>query len=262
MTNSVIDQYNFEGLPRDGKPLFLHEGSLPDFLEMASKAAYILIPRSYWPMVAKWVEKTQRIKLAEMSEDNRAGGFMGTAADTDMFSDAYATKHKEYPAGCPVMFGQFTGQFIYSLELERCPYFRLRSYEKHSLRGRHQPRAFWAPDGAATVEQMMLKASASWLRDAASITVPSRYYQEFSESLLELAPDVFQPEKCPVAWGNGFVGVWNGIHIYTDHYLHPALINPKQDFGFHFIAYRYDDIVSAQAIAGKFVAPILQTIEN
>ena len=260
MTNSVTNQYTFEGLPRDGKTLFLHEGSLPDFLEMASKAAYILIPRPYWPMVAKWVEKTQRIKLAEMSEDNRAGGFMGTAADTDMFSDAYAPKQSEYPAGCPVLFGQFTGQFIHALETERCPYFRMRCYEKHSLRG-SRPSGRWKPDAGATVEQLMLKAGRH-LRNVQSITVPSRYYEEFSKSLHELAPDVFLPETFPIAWGNGFVGVWNGIHIYTDHYLHPALINPIHEFGFHAVAYTYDNLGSLQAITGKFVAPILQVIEE
>uniref|UniRef100_A0AB39CDZ2 Uncharacterized protein n=1 Tax=Pseudomonas phage HRDY3 TaxID=3236930 RepID=A0AB39CDZ2_9VIRU len=220
---SVTDKFNYWDLPRDGRTQFLYddEYSLASFLAMAEDAAYILIPGCYSEIIAKWATEDAAFQLAPMSLENMQGGFIGTCNSVEMFTDAFAGKDRRYPAGAPCVFGQWGGKFTVELETERSPYYRLRNEPDN---GMDQEWREWDRDAFWTAPRY----GKGVFMEVVGILLPRRFVPDFyadPELMARFARRATGTVSTVEENFNGWLGDYCGIPVYTDDYLHRAMVD-------------------------------------
>lgn len=222
---SVKDIFDYWHLPRDGRAMFLQDTpeSCTQFMGEAASAAYVLIPAPYTDLIAKWiVDNPENFRSAPMTAENMQGGFIGSCNSVEMFTDAFAGRDRKYPAGAPVLFGQWGGQFTRALEMERCPYYNMRHT---SNRADTVNFSVWSQKAISNAGQIH-RNGVGFDREIIGILLPCRFLNDFFNDAELMADYTRRPSTNDVeASFNGLLGHWRNIPIHSDAHLHPKMVN-------------------------------------
>lgn len=211
----AIDLFNYRDLPRDGKDFWPSDtnGFLEQFLYYAEvgDTAYFLVPSPYISLIQEWASKTNLIKVAPETDENKQGGFFGTVCSVEIFTDYWAglpdlqgPGQYRYPMAAPILCVPFGGQFTHMLEMERSPYYRAKHInDKHVERFENWESVTWI---AHTVPRCIL--------------IPWRFESEFRVDRRTATHFQMRREMNDVESSlNGHIGWFEGVPVYIDSYL-------------------------------------------